>query len=65
MNPDGSITVKSKSGEEFTLIEYRKWNNHGALPMRIWFKQDGHVSNPAETDGWEGKLYRPYAEYQL
>lgn len=65
MNSDGSITVKSKSGEEFTLIEYRKWNNHGALPMRIWFKQDGHVSSPAETDGWEGKLYRPYAEYQL
>ncbi len=65
MNSDGSITVKSESGEEFTLIEYGKWNNNGALPMRIWFRQSGYTSNPMNTDGWDGLLYRTYAEYNI
>lgn len=65
INSDGTISVKSDSGEEFTLIEYRKWNNNGALPMRIWFKQNGYTADPMNTDGWDGMLYRSYAEYNI
>ena len=65
MNSDGTVTVKSKDGEEFTLIEYRTWNNNGPLPMRIWFRQDGYVTDTMNTDGWEGLLYRPFAEYDM
>ena len=49
MNSDGTVTVKSKDGEEFTLIEYRTWNNNGPLPMRIWFRQDGYVTDTMNT----------------
>lgn len=65
MNSDGTVTVKSKDGEEFTLIEYRTWNNNGPLPMRIWFRQDGYVTDTMNTDGWEALLYRPFAEYDM
>jgi len=61
-NADGTLTVTSTDGRTFTLIEYRRWNNHGALPMRIWFRQRGHRADPCDLTGWEGKLYRVYSE---
>ena len=33
--------------------------------MRIWFRQDGYVTDTMNTDGWEGLLYRPFAEYDM
>ena len=32
--------------------------------MRVWFRQKGLVTDPMNTEDWEGKLYRPYAEYE-
>ena len=62
VNADGTLTVTSTDGRTFTLIEYRRWNNHGALPMRIWFRQRGHHADVCDLSGWEGKLYRTYGE---
>ncbi len=62
VNEDGTLTVTSTDGREFRLIEYRRWNNHGALPMRIWFKQKGHIADKSNLTGWDGKLYRVYGE---
>ena len=56
--PDGTVRVKTVSGDELVLIEYRNWNNRGALPMRVWFRQEGEVSDPFDLTGWEGALYR-------
>ena len=63
LEENGNIIGKRANGESFTLIPYRHWNNRGANPMRIWFKQKGYITDPMNTEGWEGKLYRPYAEY--
>ena len=60
LNPDGTITVKAADGESLTLIEYRRWNNNGPLPMRVWFRQEGCGSDPCDLAGWEGKLYREW-----
>ena len=60
LNPDGTITVKTADGESLTLIEYRRWNNSGPLPMRVWFRQEGCGSDPCDLAGWEGKLYREW-----
>ena len=59
-NPDGTLTVKTVDGDALTLIEYRRWNNHGALPMRVWFRQSGYDADPKDLSGWEGKLYREW-----
>ena len=59
-NEEGGITAKTADGGEIRLIEYRRWNNAGALPMRVWFRQEGKRDNPKSTDGWEGKLYREW-----
>ena len=59
-NPDGTLTVTTADGEEVTLIEYRRWNNRGPLPMRVWFRQDGLKSDPCALAGWDGKLYREW-----
>ena len=61
LQPDGTVAVKTVSGETVTLIEYRRWNNRGPLPMRVWFRQDGCASDPRDLVGWEGKLYREWS----
>lgn len=61
---NGNITGNKTDGTPFTLIKYYTWNNRGAHPMRVWFRQSGLVSDPMNTEGWEGKLYRPCAEYE-
>ncbi|MBQ7720332.1 MAG: glycoside hydrolase family 127 protein, partial [Clostridia bacterium] len=62
MNCDGTVSVKDKDGNDVKLIEYRSWNNHGALPMRVWLRQSGYHADPFDVTGWDGKLYRPYGE---
>ena len=59
-NSDGTVTVTSEYGTEFTLTEYRRWNNNGALPMRTWFRQKGWDSEPSDLEGWEHRLYREW-----
>ncbi len=63
LNANGTVTGVREDGKTFTLIPYRHWNNRGKHPMRVWFKQKGLVTDCMNTEGWEGKLYRPYREY--
>ena len=58
--PDGTLTVQTVDGGELRLIEYRRWNNAGALPMRIWFRQAGLRTDPRDLTGWDGRLYREW-----
>lgn len=58
--PDGGVTVRTADGGALTLIEYRRWNNSGPLPMRVWFRQDGLRSDPRDLTDWEGRLYREW-----
>ena len=60
-NPDGTLTMKTEAGDMLTLIEYRRWNNRGPLPMRIWFRQAGWRGDPCDITGWEGRLYREWS----
>ena len=60
MNDNGTVTVKTADGEALTLIEYRRWNNRGPLPMRIWFRQAGWSGDPRDLSGWDGLLYREW-----
>jgi len=60
-NPDGTLTVKTEAEDALTLIEYRRWNNRGPLPMRIWFRQSGQRGDPCDLTGWEGRLYREWS----
>jgi hypothetical protein len=62
MNADATIDVETDLGT-FKLIEYRNWNNNGALPMRIWFRQSGYKTDKRNLCGWEGKLYRDFASF--
>ena len=57
---DGTVTVRTEGGEELVLTEYRRWNNRGPLPMRVWFRQSGLRADPCDLDGWEGRLYREW-----
>ena len=59
-NADGTVTVKTSDGDALTLIEYRRWNNRGPLPMRVWFRQEGCTSDPCDLSGWERTLYREW-----
>jgi len=63
LREDGIIEMTAEDGTVWEFIEYRRWNNHGALPMRVWFKQAGHVADTCNLTGWEGRLYREYAAY--
>ncbi len=56
--PDGTVTVRTADGETLMLTEYRRWNNRGKLPMRVWLRQEGLDADPCDLTGWEGKLYR-------
>ncbi len=62
LHHDGTVTVEAENGEVFTLTEYRRWNNRGALPMRIWFRQSGHRADPRDLSGWDGRLYREWTK---
>lgn len=62
MQENGLITVKTTDGASVELIEYRRWNNHGPLPMSVWMRQHGYKSDTHALNGWEGKLYRRYTE---
>lgn len=64
LKPDGSLEVYTTDGRAFSLTEYRRWNNRGALPMRVWLRQKGLASNPLDIEGWADLLYRPIAEPQ-
>jgi len=63
LRDDGMIELTAENGEKFELIEYRRWNNRGPLPMRIWFRQKGHIADKSNLEGWEGKLYREYEAF--
>lgn len=54
LQQDDTITGVTAEGKCCTLIPYYRWNNRGAHPMQVWFRQEG-----LQEDGnWEGKLYR-------
>ena len=53
---DGTITGKTADGACCRLIPYYRWNNRGAYPMQVWFRQE----NWQEQQDWEGKLYDLY-----
>lgn len=63
LREDGVIEMPAEDGTIYELIEYRKWNNRGAMPMRVWLRQEGITENQSDISGWEGKLYREYAVY--
>ena len=63
LNTDGTISGKRDTGEDVILSPYHLWNNRGAHPMRVWFKQNGYVTDQMTTEGWDGLLYRSYKEY--
>ena len=63
LREDGMIELTAENGEKFELIEYRRWNNRGPLPMRIWFRQKGHRADKCDLTGWEGRLYREYCVF--
>lgn len=63
LREDGIIEMKADDGTVYELIEYRKWNNNGPMPMRVWLRQEGVTRNLCDLTGWEGKLYREYAAY--
>ena len=47
INSGYEMLISCPDGEKFELIEYRRWNNHGALPMRIWFRQGAQAGAAA------------------
>ena len=63
LRDDGMIELTAENGEIFELIEYRRWNNRGPLPMRIWFRQKGHTADKSDLTGWEKRLYREYCVF--
>lgn len=60
--PEGTLVTRDVDGKRVTLIPYYKWNNRGAGALAIWLGQAGHVSDPCNTEEWQGILYRPYGE---
>lgn len=63
LREDGIIEMKADDGTVYELIEYRKWNNNGPMPMRVWLRQEGVTQDLCDLTGWEGKLYREYVAY--
>lgn len=51
---DDIITGTTADGKPCTLIPYYRWNNRGAYPMQVWFRQ----KDLQEKGDWEGKLYK-------
>ncbi|MBQ4605802.1 MAG: hypothetical protein IJB15_03795, partial [Clostridia bacterium] len=56
LQDDQTITGKTADGTCCRLIPYYRWNNRGAYPMQVWFRQE----NWQEQQDWEGKLYDLY-----
>lgn len=56
LQEDGTITGRTADGSQCTLIPYYRWNNRGAYPMQVWFRQAGWQ----DSADWEGKLYSIY-----
>lgn len=65
LNDDGTISGKKSDGSDFLLIKYYTWNNRGAYPMRVWFRQENLKWDSMDTSGWDKKLYRPCTEYNV
>ena len=55
--------MPSADGSVYELIEYRKWNNHGPMPMRVWLRQEGVTENKLDLTGWEHRLYKEWKCY--
>lgn len=56
----GTIRCATSDGNAVELIEYRRWNNRGPLPMAVWLRQDGGCE---ANSNWDGKLYQTYRAY--
>ena len=56
LQDDRTITGKTAEGTDCRLIPYHRWNNRGAYPMQVWFRQEMW----REQQDWEGKLYDLY-----
>lgn len=65
MDGEGNIIGTRTDGAPCKLVPYYSWNNRGAGFMRVWLRQAGYVADVMNVQGWEGKLYRPYAEYEV
>ncbi|MBQ8311003.1 MAG: glycoside hydrolase family 127 protein [Clostridia bacterium] len=64
LDADGSILGETDSGKEIKLIPYRDWNNRGKGFLRVWLNQSALISDAMNIDGWNGKLYRVFKEYE-
>ena len=60
LSPEGTVSVSGTEGKTIRLTEYRRWNNRGPLPMRVWLRQEGQRGDPFRLAGWEGRLYREW-----
>lgn len=60
LRDDGVIELADRDGTVYELIEYRRHNNRGAMPMRVWLKQNGMKQNPSDLTGWGNALYREW-----
>ena len=64
LDDEGNILGRTDSGKEIKLVPYREWNNRGKGFLRVWLKQSGLFSGVMNVDGWNGKLYRVFREYE-
>ena len=55
------ITARTEGGGALRLVPLYAWDNRRDGPMQVWFRQAGK-DDAWNIAGWEGKLYRPYAE---
>lgn len=62
LRDDGIIEVVDRDGVVHELIEYRRHNNRGAMPMRVWLRQEGITQDPSDLTGWENALYREWKQ---
>jgi len=60
LTENGTLVCPTTDGGSVELIEYRNWNNRGPLPMAVWLRQEGAVS---EAENWDGILYRTWKAY--
>ena len=57
VDEEGSITGIDSEGNDFKLIPYYRWNNRGAHPMRVWFRQQGMPDAVTLDARLKGELY--------
>lgn len=63
LREDRSIEVECKGDRKAVLVPYYQWGNRSRGRMWVWNDQEGMESDPEQNEAWEGKLYRPYREY--